>query len=107
VNRMQIPPADIESMLRFDREQIWHPYTAMIRPLPVYPVVSGIGVIELKAPVDMATAQKRFVERGVWIWPFGRLVYTMPPLVIQTEDLSKVTKAMVAVASMGASGCIK
>jgi adenosylmethionine-8-amino-7-oxononanoate aminotransferase len=66
-------------------------------------VLGGIGVIELKAPVHMATIQKRLVELGVWIRPFGRLVYTMPPFVIQPDDLSSVTRAMVEVVSMAES----
>jgi adenosylmethionine-8-amino-7-oxononanoate aminotransferase len=66
-------------------------------------VLGAIGVIELRAPVDLAVVQKRFVEQGVWIRPFGRLVYTMPPLVIQPEDVSKITRAMVDVVTMAES----
>ncbi len=60
-------------------------------------VLGAIGVIELKQPVDMAAIQKKFVSRGVWLRPFGRLVYTMPPYVIEKDDLSRIAKAMVEV----------
>jgi len=63
-------------------------------------VLGAIGVIELQRPVDMAKIQKQFVERGVWIRPFGRLVYTMPPYIIQEEELRMVTKVMGQVVSM-------
>jgi adenosylmethionine-8-amino-7-oxononanoate aminotransferase len=57
-------------------------------------VLGAIGVVELEAPVDMATLQPAFVEEGVWIRPFGRLVYTMPPYPIASSDLSRITQAM-------------
>jgi adenosylmethionine-8-amino-7-oxononanoate aminotransferase len=63
-------------------------------------VLGAIGVIELQKPVDMVKIQNQFVERGVWIRPFGRLVYTMPPYIIQEEELSMVTKVMGQVVSM-------
>jgi adenosylmethionine-8-amino-7-oxononanoate aminotransferase len=44
--------------------------------------------------VDVAAAQRRFVERGVWIRPFGRLVYVMPPYVIAAHELSELTAAI-------------
>jgi adenosylmethionine-8-amino-7-oxononanoate aminotransferase len=57
-------------------------------------VLGAIGVVELHDPVDMKTIQPAFVDAGVWIRPFGRLVYTMPPYVIEGEDLARVTGAM-------------
>jgi adenosylmethionine-8-amino-7-oxononanoate aminotransferase len=57
-------------------------------------VLGAIGVVELAHPVDMRRVQPAFVERGVWIRPFGRLVYTMPPFVMEPRDLSLVTRAM-------------
>ncbi len=59
--------------------------------------LGAIGVIELHEPVDMKTVQPMFVERGVWVRPFGKLVYTMPPFVMNSEDISTLTGAMVDV----------
>lgn len=60
-------------------------------------VLGSIGVIEMQQPVDMATIQAQLVKEGVWIRPFGKLVYTIPPYVIETEDLRSLTAAMVRV----------
>ena len=57
-------------------------------------VLGAIGVVETREPVDVAAAQQRFVETGVWIRPFGRLVYLMPPYVIEPGDLSQLTRAI-------------
>jgi len=59
--------------------------------------LGAIGVIELKQPVDMKTIQPMFVERGVWVRPFGKLVYAMPPFVMGTDDVATLTAAMVDV----------
>jgi adenosylmethionine-8-amino-7-oxononanoate aminotransferase len=57
-------------------------------------VLGAIGVVELREPVDMAVVQPAFVERGVWIRPFGRLVYVMPPYVSEPADLTALTDAI-------------
>ena len=58
-------------------------------------VLGSLGVIELKQPVDMARIQKQLVDRGVWVRPFGKLVYTIPPYVISNDELEQLTGGLV------------
>ena len=60
-------------------------------------VLGAIGVVELTHPVDMSSVQPMFVERGVWVRPFGKLVYLMPPFVMSAGDLAQLTDALVDV----------
>ena len=62
-------------------------------------VLGAIGVVEMKEPVDMKTLPHRFVDAGVWVRPFGRLIYLMPPFVIEEDDLHFLTTAVAKVVS--------
>ena len=60
-------------------------------------VLGAIGVVELAKPVDMRVVLPQFVEAGVWVRPFGKLVYLMPPYITGASDLQQLTAAVVEV----------
>jgi len=60
-------------------------------------VVGAIGVVEMHEPVDLRVLTPRFIEAGVWLRPFGRLVYVMPPYVMNPADLAQLTGAVISV----------
>lgn len=60
-------------------------------------VKGAIGVVEMERPVDMTWIEEQFVARGVWVRPFGKLVYLMPPYIIEPEDIDALTSAVVEV----------
>jgi adenosylmethionine---8-amino-7-oxononanoate aminotransferase len=60
-------------------------------------VLGGIGVVEMERPVPMREIQRRLVDSGVWVRPFGRLVYLMPPYVISDAELAQLCAAVVEV----------
>ncbi|ARC17643.1 adenosylmethionine--8-amino-7-oxononanoate transaminase [Vibrio parahaemolyticus] len=56
--------------------------------------LGAIGVVETHRPVNMETIQALFVEHGVWIRPFGNLIYMMPPFISKPEDIEKLINAI-------------
>lgn len=64
-------------------------------------VLGAIGVIELHHPVDMKTLQDKFVKAGVWVRPFNKLIYLMPPFIISAAELNRLIDAVVKVVAEG------
>ncbi|MEB3753946.1 adenosylmethionine--8-amino-7-oxononanoate transaminase [Acinetobacter sp. MD2(2019)] len=62
-------------------------------------VLGAIGVVELNHAVDMAQLQQEFVQRGIWVRPFGKLVYVMPPYIILEDELDTLLMQLIAVVS--------
>lgn len=60
-------------------------------------VLGAIGVVELTFNIDMQTLQQEFVRRGIWVRPFGKLVYVMPPYIISEQELKTLLEQLVDV----------
>ncbi len=57
-------------------------------------ILGAIGVVEMKQTVDVAKVQKQLIEQGVWLRPFGKLIYMMPPYIMQDESIIKMCNAI-------------
>ena len=80
----------IENILRHELAQLRnHSAVANVR------VLGAIGVVEMKKPVDVGRIQKIFVENGVWIRPFGKLVYVMPQYIITDDQLVQLCNGLI------------
>jgi adenosylmethionine-8-amino-7-oxononanoate aminotransferase len=62
-------------------------------------VLGAIGVVELHEPVDLAAAGAAAAQAGVWLRPFNRLIYTMPPYVATDDDVAQIAAGVVAAAA--------
>ncbi len=85
--------ANIEAQLKSELEPC-----RQLKAVKDVRVLGAIGVVELHQPVDMGAVQPQFVDQGVWLRPFGRLIYTMPPYIIEPDELTAVTGAIAIVA---------
>ena len=61
-------------------------------------VLGAIGVLEMRGQIDVPAVQKVLVDSGVWLRPFGKLLYTMPPFISTADQVRRITDAISRVA---------
>ena len=59
--------------------------------------LGAIGVIEMKQAVDMASIMRQFVDAGIWVRPFGKLIYLMPAYIISAQELEQLCTALIEI----------
>ncbi len=91
-NNWQAKVNNIEDQLKKQLE----PY-AELKNVREVRILGAIGVVELFDNVDLSIIQPKFVEKGIWLRPFGTRVYMMPPYIINSEDLNHLTQSTVEV----------
>ncbi|EGA70093.1 adenosylmethionine--8-amino-7-oxononanoate transaminase [Vibrio sinaloensis DSM 21326] len=83
-------------------QQIETTFSRLLPELTAHPLVAdvrwlgAIGVVETHKPVNMEVIQALFVEKGVWIRPFGKLIYMMPPYISSEENIKQLVQAIEA-----------
>lgn len=88
-NHWQKQVADIEAQLKQTL-----PECLLLAAVRDVRILGAIGVVETHHPVDVARLQRHFVKAGVWIRPFNKLVYIMPPYIISGDELKQLTDAI-------------
>ncbi len=106
--------ASIELLIKSDWQRnvqaIERQLNSLLAPCRELPQVAevrclgAIGVIEMKQPVEMATIVPRLVDAGIWVRPFGKLVYLMPAFIISESELEQLCTALVDVVSQEPTG---
>ncbi|HSB98059.1 MAG TPA: adenosylmethionine--8-amino-7-oxononanoate transaminase [Spongiibacteraceae bacterium] len=62
--------------------------------------LGAVGIIEMRETVNVAAIQDEFIQRGLWVRPFGKFIYAMPPFVMNDSDLEVLTRGMVEVVAL-------